>query len=60
MTMEDWAKYLDTILTATGEDLLIGNGAISHMQAMDKAETLSNMEKDYLESIKVLEKEVKQ
>lgn len=65
MTMEDWAKHLDNILSVTGEQLLTGNGTVSHKQAMDKAEeeykrykekTLSEVEKDYLESIKLLEK----
>ncbi len=64
MRMDDWAKHLDGILTATGENLLSGNGAISHLQAMEKAQTeykkykgktLSSVEKDYLESIKLLE-----
>ena len=36
MTMEDWSKHLDGILTSTGENLLIGNGTISHNQSMDK------------------------
>ena len=65
MTMEDWAKHLDNILSVTGEQLLTGNDTVSHKQAMDKAEeeykkykekTLSEVEKDYLESIKLLEK----
>ena len=65
MTMEDWAKHLDNILSVTGEQLLTGNGTVSHKQEMDKAEeeykkykekTLSEVEKDYLESIKLLEK----
>ena len=65
MTMEDWAKHLDNILSVTGEQLLTENGTVSHKQAMDKAEeeykkykekTLSEVEKDYLESIKLLEK----
>ena len=63
MTMEDWAKHLDGILTSTGENLLTGNGTVSHLQAMEKAQTeykkykaktLSSVEKDYLESIKLL------
>ena len=54
MTMEDWAKHLDNILSVTGEQLLTGNGTVSHKQAMDKAEeeykkykekTLSEVEK---------------
>lgn len=63
MTMEDWAKHLDKILTMSGEQLLLGNGSVTHEQAMDKvsqeykkykARTLSDVEKDYFESIKVL------
>ena len=65
MTMEDWVKHLDNILTVTGEQLLVGNGSISHTQAMKKAETeykkykaktLSDVERDYLDAIKELEK----
>ncbi len=37
MTMKDWAKHLDCILTMSGEQLLQGNGNISHKQAVDKA-----------------------
>lgn len=64
MTMEDWVKHLDNILTVTGEQLLVGNGSISHQQAMEKAETeykkykaktLSDVERDYLSAIKELE-----
>lgn len=68
MTMEDWAKHLDSILTSTGENLLTVNGSISHLQAMDKAQTeykkykaktLSSVEQDYLDSIKQLEQKGK-
>ena len=64
MTMENWVKHLDNILTATGEQLLTGNGLISHQKAMEKAETeykkykaktLSDVEKDYLEVIRKLD-----
>ena len=64
MTMQDWAEHLNRILTMSGEQLLIGNGSISHKQAVDKAtdeyrkykaRTLSDVETDYLNSIKVLE-----
>ena len=63
MTMADWAKHLDGILTSTGEKLLIGAGSVSHDEAMTKAETeykkyknriLSSVEKDYLQSVKAL------
>ena len=69
MTMEDWAKHLDGILTSTGETLLIGSGTVSHLVAMNKAETeykkykaktLSSVENDYLNSIKALEQKAKQ
>ena len=36
MTMQDWAEHLDRILTMSGEQLLIGNGSVSHKQAIDK------------------------
>lgn len=61
MAMEEWSKHLDNILTVSGEQLLTENGTVSHKQAMDKAEeeykakTLSEVEKDYLDSIKQLE-----
>lgn len=64
MTMQDWADHLDRILTISGEQLLIGNGSVSHKQAVDKAtgeyrkyktRTLSEVEQDYLDSIKMLE-----
>jgi hypothetical protein len=64
MTMEDWAKHLDRILTMSGEQLLVGNGTVTHQQAVDKAtdeyrkykaRTLSEVEQDYLDSIKMLE-----
>ena len=63
MTMADWARHLDGILTSTGEKLLIGAGSVSHEAAMTKAETeyrkyknriLSSVEKDYLQSLKAL------
>lgn len=64
MTMKDWSMHLDNILTMSGEKLLNGNGSISHEQAMKRAEdeykkykarTLSEVERDYLDSIHVLE-----
>ena len=65
MTMRDWAEHLDRILTMSGEQLLQGTGSISHKQAVDKAtgeykkykaRTLSEVEEDYLNAIKILEK----
>ena len=63
MTMKDWAEHLNRILIMSGEQLLIGNGSITHKQAVDKAteeykkykaKTLSEVEQDYLDSIKLL------
>ena len=64
MTMKNWAEHLDRILTMTGEQLLQGNGSVSHKQAVNKAtdeykkykaRTISDVEEDYLNSIKMLE-----
>ena len=64
MTMKDWAEHLDKILTMSGEQLLQGAGAISHEIAIEKVtteykkyqqKTLSQAEKNYMESLKVLE-----
>lgn len=65
MTMKDWAKHLDRILTMSGERLLSGSGSVTHEQAVEKAtgeykkykeRTLSDVEQDYLNSIKTLGK----
>ena len=64
MTMKDWVEHLDRILTMSGEQLLIGAGSVSHTQAMNKAteeyrkyqqKTLSEVERDYLDAIKLIE-----
>ena len=64
MTMKDWVEHLDRILTMSGEQLLIGAGSVSHTQAINKAteeyrkyqqKTLSEVEKDYLDAIKLIE-----
>ena len=69
MTMQDWAQHLDRILTMSGEQLLIGNGRVSHDQAVEKAtveykkykaRTLSSVEEDYLNSIKYLDENTKE
>ena len=55
MTMEDWAKHLHGILTSTGENLLIGNGTVSHLQVMNMKlefeEEIMASSKEYLEFI---------
>ena len=64
MTMHDWAKHLDNILTMSGEKLLQGAGSVTHDEAIDKAtteykkyqqKTLSEVEKSFLESLKTIE-----
>lgn len=68
MTMKDWIEHVDRILMATGENLLDGNRKISHNQMTNKVEkeykkyqanTLSKVERDYLEEIKNIETKVK-
>ena len=68
MTMNDWAAYLDRILTMSGEQLLQGSGNVSHEETMEhatteyrkyKQRTLSDVERDYLFSIKSIEDSVK-
>ncbi len=68
MTMNDWAAHLDRILTMSGEKLLQGAGMVSHDIAVEKAtseykkyqqKTLSEAEKNYLESLKTIEQKAK-
>lgn len=63
MTMNDWANYLDKILTITGEKLLQDAGGVTHDEAMHhatteyrkyKQRTISDAEQDYLNAIKHL------
>ncbi|MBR1762534.1 MAG: virulence RhuM family protein [Eubacterium sp.] len=68
MHMRDYIEHLDSILNATGENLLKGAGTVSHQQAIDKAkaeykkyqvQNLSPVEEAYLNSIKQIEKTAK-
>ena len=68
MHMRDYIDHLDSILSATGENLLTGAGTVSHQQAIDKAkaeyqkyqvQNLSPVEEAYLDSIKQIEKTAK-
>ncbi|MCX8480741.1 MAG: virulence RhuM family protein [Sediminibacterium sp.] len=68
MTMKDWATHLDRILTMSGENLLHNAGSISHEKAIEKAtneykkyqqKTLSEAEKNYLESLKAIQQKTK-
>lgn len=68
MKMEDYLKYLDNLLKAGDDKILVDNGKISHEEAIDKAKseykkyqskTLSQVEMDYIESLKSIEKKLK-
>lgn len=65
--MKDYLKQLDSILSATGENVLQGAGKISHQKAMEKVDaeykkyqekTLTPIEQAYLENLKSLEKKI--
>ncbi|MEI8103307.1 MAG: virulence RhuM family protein [Candidatus Moraniibacteriota bacterium] len=67
MKMADYIRELDNILKSTGRKLLSDAGKISHEKAIEKVEkeyrkyqvkTLSSVEKDYLDAIKVTEKKI--
>lgn len=69
MYMSDYIQQLDAVLTSGNRPLLVGTGSISHTQAMEKAtieyrkyqnNTLSAVERAYLETIKATAKTVKQ
>lgn len=68
MRMADFVRELDNILRTTGRNVLDNAGQISHEQANKKAiteykkykaKTLSSVEKDYLNSITMLEQKAK-
>lgn len=68
MRMTDYVRELDNILKTTGRKVLDNAGHISHDQAKQKAleeykkyqaKTLSHVEKDYLNSISLLEQKAK-
>lgn len=67
MYMEDYVKQLDTILSSTGEKVLIGAGTVSHEQAIEKAKseykkyqvkTISPVEKEYLKTLKEINSKI--
>lgn len=67
MKMQDWIEELDTFTTSYGKGTLQNEGKVSHNKAIEKAEqeykkyqvkTLSPVEKEYLESVKNLEKDI--
>lgn len=68
MTMRDYVTHLNNILTANGNKLLDGAGAVSHQRAIEKAHgeyrkyqirTLNDVEKAYLGELKSIEKNAK-
>ncbi len=67
MHMDDYIKQLDTILSSTGEKLLVGAGTISHDEAIEKAKyeykiyqvkTISPVGKEYLETLKAISNKI--
>lgn len=61
MTMKNWIEHVDRILTATGSELLQGNGKVSREQMVSKVHeeykkysenTLTKVERDYLNEIR--------
>jgi len=68
MYMQDYINHLDVILSSTGEEILDNAGKIIQKKAIAKAEQeykkyqaaeVSNVEREYLKSLKALEKEAK-
>jgi len=66
MYMSDYVEHLDNLLKATGENLLIDAGKVSHVQALEKAkreyqkyqvQNFSPVEEAYIQNIKQIEKE---
>ena len=67
MKMKDWLAELDKFSEIYGKGKLINAGKISHKKAMEKVEkeylryqvrTLSPVEKDYLDTIKTVQKKI--
>lgn len=65
--MKDYIEHLDKILSANGNEILQNAGKVSNKQAMNKVnteykiyqeQTLTEVEKTYLETIKTLEKQI--
>jgi hypothetical protein len=63
MSMSDWVEFLDRQIVQTQSQLLVGNGTISHKQAIKKAEEefriyrereLSRLESDFDKMVKQL------
>lgn len=69
MTMKNWIEHVDRILTATGSELLQGNGKVSREQMLSKVyeeykkyseNTLSKVEQDYFNEIRLIHRASKE
>ncbi len=67
MYMRDWITRLDELIRLFAKKVLTGSGAMSHSEAMKKAEreykkyqvqNVSKVERDYLESLKATQKKI--
>ena len=67
MSMKDYIKQLDMILSSTGEKMLNDPGRISHKKAIQKAKaeyrkyqvkTISPVEEEYLNTIKEINNKI--
>jgi hypothetical protein len=65
MTMKEWKEFLDKQLKLLNKDILIGKGAVSHKQAVEKAEKefeiyrereMKQLESDFDRAVKELAK----
>lgn len=71
MYMKDWISEIDDFANRYGQGVLLGGGSVSHNQAILKAEAgyakyknlikdeLSDVEKDYLNTIKGVQRKLK-
>lgn len=69
MTMKNWIEHVNRILSATGSELLQGNGKVSREQMLFKVHeeykkysenTLTKVERDYLSEIRSIHKRSKE
>lgn len=67
MYMEDYIRQLDSILSSTGEKILVGSGIVSHKIAIEKAKseyrkyqvkTISPVEREYLNTLKQISSKI--
>lgn len=67
MHMEDYIKQLDTILSSTGEKILVGAGTVSHKKVIERAKgeykkyqvkTISPVEKADIETLREISNKI--